>query len=165
MARLKLTYGPSTSGAPVAAAPEAVLSEDKYPTELVAKFVPKHFETRLVAELFQLNELEAAFFKWIQPGNPTSTPECYFTAFDPRSQRVVHLMEDLGPWMGPDKEIPKQAIGCNLERTIEVFTEIAKWHSHYYGGYDLPGKMGVKVVQPAANESSHKVFPSLVPKW
>ena len=63
MARLKLKYGPSTSGAPVAAAPEAVLSKDKYPTELVAKFVPKHFETRLVAELFQLNELEAAFFK------------------------------------------------------------------------------------------------------
>jgi len=141
LARLDVSYGGKTTG-----------YEPQY---MIAKFSPKELPVRLLAELYRAMESEHLFYEEIKGQLEEHTgikcPECYFSAFDPSSQRVVILMEDLSPkalaavrGARPDvplgrelkylpEPVPEQLEGVPKADTFEVMELMAKMHSHYWG--------------------------------
>jgi hypothetical protein len=172
MARLTLTYRKLELSTAVAAnevelavteEPTAVSTDELGPRRIVAKFAPKALKSRIIAKLFKLNELECLFFDEVQEKCPVNTPKCYYTAFDPPSQRVVMLLEDLGPYLGEDAKIPNQTVGVNKETALEIFKEISKWHCQYNGMFTKPDKGGMpSKLFASQSQEMFSVFPGVV---
>ncbi len=112
LTRIELAYEPP--------APEA-------PQSLIAKFPTTSEETRYIANLFRIYEVEVRFYEEIAPTMSLRGALCYYSAVDAETLDFVLLLEDL-----TSARVGDQLHGATREEAELVVRELAKFHASWW---------------------------------
>jgi hypothetical protein len=98
------------------------------PRTLVAKVSAENETSRAASKLTRTYEVEAGFYRDLQPTLPISTPRCYAALYDPDTIGYVILMDDAAPARQGD-----QMAGCQVEEAALALDELALLHGPRWG--------------------------------
>lgn len=97
------------------------------PKSIIGKFPSEGEQSRQAGIAYGIYDREVKFYQTLQPKAKISTPDCYFTDIDEKTQDFVLLMSDAAPAVQGD-----QLEGITLDETKLIITEAAKLHAAFW---------------------------------
>jgi hypothetical protein len=114
--RVALTYGPGATG----------------PAQLIVKLPGPTEEARFVAQVLQMYEKEAGFYRDLAHGSSVASPGSHHVTFDPVTHDFVLILEDVGHFRQAD-----QIEGLDLEDAKVAVRELARLNAAWWEHPDL----------------------------
>jgi hypothetical protein len=152
-------FGGRTSGSTVRRRINLAYSGDRgnadLPATVFAKSSPTFFN-RLALSVSRTIENEALFYRHIRPLLNLEAPRGYFSSYDLKSGRSIHLLEDL--------VATKEAIFCSprnyigREKAEDLVSILAALHGRFYGQKDLARQFPWLMTYPEWFASGYETF-------
>lgn len=137
------------------------------PTSFIFKFAPKDFQSRLLSRLWNCYAIESSWYGSFADEHkiPLTWPKCFYAAHDGNAERVVMLLEDLGPEAQAAKygkemkpQPSSQTDGISLELAKTYCLEIAKMHAQFWN----KDPSTIPVVLPMQGHEYHSTLPKVM---
>jgi len=127
------------------------------PTKMIVKFAPPDFSARLLTDLFDLSRAEINFYQKMQSDlSIVDTPRCFFTDFDPLSNRYVLIIEHLTHTRRASFRDFLKPNCVSIEEAKMCMAQLARLHAKFWG------KGGTEKA-PWLNRADNKLVEDLIP--
>lgn len=98
------------------------------PATIVVKLPSPEPGAREIGNLFGLYEREVHFYDDVGDATGVRVPQCYYSAWDPKEERSLLMIEDLAPY----GVVGDQLAGCTDAHAELALNELARLHASYW---------------------------------
>lgn len=107
------------------------------PATVIVKLPSSEAKSRRLCKQFELYKRECHYYRRLAAHVPLRTPTLLYGDYEPRTDRFVLVLEDLG-----DMATADQIAGATAEQAIRAVRGIAKLAGHYWNRVDQPALAG-----------------------
>lgn len=107
------------------------------PATVIVKLPSSEAKSRRLCKQFELYKRECHYYSRLAPHVPIRTPTLLYGDYEPRTDRFVLVLEDLGAMATAD-----QIAGATAEQAIRAVRGIAKLAGNYWNRVDQPALAG-----------------------
>lgn len=109
------------------------------PATVIVKLPSSEAKSRRLCKQFELYKRECHYYRRLATHVPLRTPALLYGDYEPRSDRFVLVLEDLGAMATAD-----QIAGATAEQAKRAVRGIAKLAGHYWNKVDQPALSGAR---------------------
>jgi len=109
----------------------------KAPATVIVKLPSSEAKSRRLCKQFELYKRECHYYRRLAAHVPLRTPTLLYGNYEPRSDRFVLVLEDLGAMATAD-----QIVGATAEQAKRAVRGIAKLAGHFWNKVDQPALSG-----------------------